>query len=410
MVFFDKGNNVTLAKRYRRYAMETGLWVPLKEKIARSPKVERLIGSIESRMGILTNVVPESLQYNKENPERNHRMTPFDDRARQMRELKAKGIDRFNLVLTGWHDLGYDRQHPDGLPPAPPAGGYEGMKRLAEVCRELGYLFMPHDQYRDYYFDAPSFDAQFAVHEESDGGATALFPGTRFGAWKEGHLSVHPNWDGGRQTYLGPRFMLGHMKKNYGGLVAHGIEADGSYLDVFGYVPPDEDFQAEHPTTRTEAKREIARLYQWAREHLGVVGTEAGADWTVPFTDYSSPLGAGRGGIPVPLFNLVYHDAVMVPYEPPRRRRGGDDDDNPPARPSWLYGMLSGGPARVGFGDIDAQRAILDKMTALHKRVALLEMTGHELLDGGLDKERTTFSDGTTVTVDWKAQTVVVAP
>ena len=427
LIFFDKGNYVTLAKRYRRHAMETGLWVSLKEKIARSPKVEQLIGSIESRMGILTNIVPESLRYNKEDPGRNHRLTSFDERAKQMRELKAKGIDRFQLVLTGWHYLGYDRQHPDGLPPAPPAGGYEGMKRLAETCRELGYLFTPHDQYRDYYFDAPSFDPQFAAHEEEEGGQTTIFPGTRFGAWKEGRLSVHPNWDGGKQTYLGPRFMVGHMKKNYGELIARGIQADGSYLDVFGYVPPDEDFHPEHPTTRTEAKREIARLYQWARQNLGIVGTEAGVDWTVPYTDYSSPLGAGRGGIAVPLFNLVYHDAVMVPYSPGGGREDVSTPPRPtpagaaatptatptpaaPPRPNWLYGMLNGGPPRAGFNQIDSQRNVLDQMTRLHKRVALLEMTSHEFLDGGFEKERTTFSDGTTVTVDWKAQTVVVAP
>ena len=42
------------------------------------------------------------------------------------------------------------------------------MKRLADTCRELGYLFSLHDQYRDYYLDAPSYDPQFAVHEEDE--------------------------------------------------------------------------------------------------------------------------------------------------------------------------------------------------------------------------------------------------
>jgi hypothetical protein len=405
MVFFAKGNYVDLAKRYRRYAQETGLWVSLKEKIARSPKVERLIGSLESRMGILSNVVPESLQYDKEDPSRNHRLTLFAERARQMRALKEKGVERFQLVLTGWHNLGYDRQHPDGLPPAPPAGGYEGMKGLADACHELGYLFTLHDQYRDYYFDAPSFDPQFAVHEEEAGGPTFLFPGTRFGAWKEGPLSVHPNWDGGRQTYLNARFMLGHMKKNYAGLFAHGVAVDGSYLDVLGYVPPDEDFNPEHPTTRTEAKREIGTLYRWARQNLGVVGTEAGSDWTVPFSDYSSPLGPGRGGIPVPLFQLVYHDAVMVPYDGPSDRAEGTG-----RRPGLLGAMLTGAPVRIGYRSIEQAWPQLQRLIALHRRVALLEMTNHEFLNAERTKERTTFADGTTVTVDWSTGAATVAP
>jgi hypothetical protein len=79
-------------------------------------------------------------------------------------------------------------------------------------------------------------------------------------------------------------------------------------------------------------------------------------------------------------------------------------------RPNWLYGMLNGGFPRIGIEEIDRQRSILDQMTALHRRVALLEMTNHEFLDAQHNKERTTFSDGTTVTVDWNEKTVSVSP
>ena len=406
MVFFEKGDYVDMAKRYRRYAKETGLWVPLTAKIARTPAVGSLVGSVESRIGILRNIVPESRLYDKERPERNYRLTTFDERAAELRGLKAKGIDKFQVVLTGWPRLGYDREHPDGLPPAPAAGGFEAMKRLAETCRKLGYVFTLHDQYRDYYVEAPSYDPQFAVHEEDAASPPSIFPGTRFGSWKEGPLSFLAAWDGGKQTYLGPRFMLGHLKKNYAGLFEHGIRPDGSYLDVFGYVPPDQDFNPQHPTTRTQAKREIARLYLWARENLGIVGTEAGVDWTVPYTDYSSPLGPGKAGIPVPLFGLVYHDAVMTPFSP----GGGEARMNRDDRPNWLYGMLNGGPPRVNLQAIDEVREVLRKMTTLHERVALLEMTDHEFLAPDHSRERTTFADGTTVTVDWNAKTVEVSP
>ncbi len=408
MVFFEKGNYVDLAKRYRAHAIETGLWVPLTEKIARSPKVASLVGGIEARVGILRNIVPESRLFKKDHPEQNHTLTTFDERAKELRALKAKGVERFNLVLTGWPKLGYDRQHPDVLPVAPEAGGYEGMKRLADTCAELGYLFSLHDQYRDYYADAPSFSPEFAVHEEDVTGPPTLFPGTRFGSFKEGPLSFLTAWDGGKQTYLNASFMLAHVRKNYAGLFAHGIKPDGSYLDVFGYVPPDQDFNPAHPLTRTEAKRHEADVFRWARANLGVVGTEAGCDWTVPFTDYSSPLGPGKAGIPVPLFNLVYHDAVMVQYSP--GSGGGEARMNRDDRPNWLYGMLNAGPPRVDLTSLDRSRAIVDQMTALHRRVALLAMTNHEFLDADHNQERTTFADGTTVTVDWKAKTATVSP
>jgi hypothetical protein len=50
------------------------------------------------------------------------------------------------------------------------------------------------------------------------------------------------------------------------------------------------------------------------------------------------------------------------------------------------------------------------RMAALHKRLALVEMTKHEFLDKDRRKERTWFADGTTVTVDHNAQTAKIEP
>jgi hypothetical protein len=49
------------------------------------------------------------------------------------------------------------------------------------------------------------------------------------------------------------------------------------------------------------------------------------------------------------------------------------------------------------------------QMCGLHKRVGMLEMTDHVFLEK-FTKERTTFSDGTTVTVDWNKSTAEIKP
>jgi hypothetical protein len=49
-------------------------------------------------------------------------------------------------------------------------------------------------------------------------------------------------------------------------------------------------------------------------------------------------------------------------------------------------------------------------MAALHARVGLLEMTRHEFLGEDFRRERTTFADGTTVTVDWDADSYQISP
>ncbi|HKF57195.1 MAG TPA: hypothetical protein VKJ45_17175, partial [Blastocatellia bacterium] len=295
---------------------------------------------------------------------------------------------------------GYDRQHPDSLPPPESAGGWQGLKRLADTCRELGYPYILHDQYRDYYLDAPSYDPQFAIHEQESVAGPAAFPGTRFGDSKQGQIPMMRHWDGGMQAYLNGRLMLGHLLKNYQLIFDHGIKPQGIYLDVFGYVPPDEDFNSEHLTSRTAAMEARAACFNWSRHNLGIVATEAGADWVIPYVDSVNQSGGNGKVIPVPLYNLVYHDAVIVSY--------GFRD-----RKSLLQGLLAGGVPEVPVVQNTLDAASLDlirQVIALHKRVALLEMTRHDFLDNKYRKERTTFADGTAVTVNWDSNTVDIQP
>jgi hypothetical protein len=394
MTFFTKGNYVTMAKRYRRHVMDLGQFVSLKEKIAREPLVKELIGTPHTRLHILTNYREGGFRYDPKNKERNFRVVTFDQRAAELRKLKERGIDRLYVCLAAWPYRGYDRQHPDELPPAPEGGGWEGMKRFGETLRELNYLFVLHDQYRDYYTDAPSYHEQFAIHEEDMVRPPRIFPGSRFGQTKSGYVPFMDHWDGGLMTYLTPSLQLGHLVKNYRLMLQRGVKPQGAYLDVFGYIPPDEDFNPEHPATRADSMRARAASFRWVRNNLGLVGTEAAADWVVPYVDFGSG-NPGRGtAIPVPLYQLVYHDAIVIPA-------GG------PA------GMLYGGVPSVGGrgGEItDESLAAVRRAANLHARIGLLEMTNHEFLDKNYRKERTTFADGTTVTVDFDAGTVEITP
>ena len=398
MVFFDSGNYVDMAKRYRRYVMEKGQFVSLKEKIARTPAVNDLIGAPQTRISILHNLSPESDRYDSQDLSKNYTLMTFDERAKQLRDLKQRGFDRVLVFISGWPHLGYDRQHPDPLPPPEKAGAWEGLKRLTETARELGYPYILHDQYRDYYLDAPSYDAQFAVREEDARLPAQAFPGSRFGDSKQGDIPLMRHWDGGRQAYLNNRFWLGHLLKNYQLFFDHGISPQGIYIDVIGYVPPDADFNPEHPTTRTEAMAGRAATMTWARHNLGIVATEAGADWTIPYVDVINQSGGGSKAILLPLYQLVYHDAVIISY-------GARDEQ------SLLRGILNGGVPELPITPTDDKTLLLIRtMMALHKRVGLLEMTRHEFLDAKYRNERTTFADGTTVTVDWDKNSFEIKP
>ncbi len=122
MSFIENGNYVDMSKRYRKYVMDIGQFVSLKEKIAREPMVEKLIGTPHLRQHILRNYKPESRRYDIVNKANNYRLITFDERAQQLRNLKSKGIERVFVTLAGWTYLGYDRQHPDVMSPSPEAG------------------------------------------------------------------------------------------------------------------------------------------------------------------------------------------------------------------------------------------------------------------------------------------------
>jgi Family of unknown function (DUF5696)/Abhydrolase family len=394
--FFEKGNYVTLAKRYRQYVKETGHFVSLAEKIARNPRVEKLIGSPVVHTSILYHIQPESQYYHKDDPAKNHQLTSFDERADQLRRLAEKGIPRAYVHLDGWGFRGYDNLHPDIIPPSPDAGGWEGMKRLAQTCDELGYVFAIHDQYRDYYLDAKSYDPRHTILD------------------RNGKRPLHSVWYGGKQTILCPRLALGHVKKNYGWLLDHGIKVRGAYLDVFAVVPPDECYQPEHPATRTDCLTYRGMCLDFIRSTGGVVSSEEPADWAIPHLDlvhhgpYALTPGPGSGpamGIPVPLFNLVYHDALLLPWSLGRGAWGIPVNDL-----GYLHGLASAGLPYLSLDPSESELERVRTMCALHERVGLLEMTSHEFLGDSFRKWHTAFADGTNVTIDLDEDSFEITP
>ncbi len=394
--FFEDGNYVTLAKRYRRHVQETGHFVSLKEKIARNPLVERLIGSPVVHTSILSHIQPESQYYHKDDPARNHQFIRFDERARQLRELAGKGIARAYVHLDGWGFRGYDNLHPDILPPCPEAGGWEGMKRLANTCDELGYVFAIHDQYRDYYLDAKSYEPRHTILDRA------------------GQRPFHSIWFGGKQSILCSRLALGHVKKNHLSLLEHGIKLCGAYLDVFAVVPPDECYHPEHPVTRADCLAYRGTCLDFVRAMGGVVSSEEPADWAIPHIDlvhhgpYALVPDPGHGpamGIPVPLFSLVYHDALLLPWSLGKGSWGIPENDL-----GYLHVLANAGLPYLSLHPGEQELTQVRTVCELHRRVGLLEMTNHEFLDESHRKQRTTFADGTTVTIDLDDETFSIAP
>lgn len=391
--FFGKCDYNDLCKCYRQYAREKGLLVTLREKAARCPSVDKLIGSAVVHKGIKTHCSPQSRYYDAEHPELMDSVIPFRTRTEQMKRLKALGLEKVYLHLDGWGDPGYDNKHPDYLPPCEAAGGWEGMQELSDTMRECGYMFGIHDQYRDYYFDAPTFDERFACRNP------------------DGSIPDHAIWAGGRQSLLCTSQAPFYVKRNFEELLCHGIHLEAAYLDVFTCNEGDECVHPWHRMTRRECFEYRKSCFDYLLSRNILPSSEEVVDWSMPslvfahYGPYDFMLckpDAPRKGIPVPLFNLVYHDCVILPW---MMDRGGKDGDY------MLYALLNGGAAYLDCeaedlsGEIQRYRTV----AALQEQVAKCEMLRHEFLDGGFRRERAVYSDGTAVTIDHDAQTWTVS-
>jgi hypothetical protein len=105
MGFLPKGNYVDLAKRYRPYAIDSGLFVSLKDKIAQRPIVASLIGTPFAGLSVLRNKKPASVNYYAKNPESNRRLHPrpeYRSPARlQIARLRPPEHQRLRLAQSG---------------------------------------------------------------------------------------------------------------------------------------------------------------------------------------------------------------------------------------------------------------------------------------------------------------------
>lgn len=273
------GDYVSMAKRYRQFAREQGLLVTLREKIDRTPHLEKMIGALWINM-------EGGYPYYIDHPP--YRYTWKDAKKLVDDLLQYVGLER--ALLTLW--IGYQHLPPDNYPFHPAQGPIEDLQDLVQYA--LG-----RDVLINFYHGWP------ALLDDAPNGDIARARRNRSGAMGQ-------RW--GRHC---PTFFPKYARKNLPSIIKDsGIVCE--YSDILTAGSLNECWDERHPLTRTQDRK----LREETMEFVNSLGLFSGSEWPVPYAmpylTYFRNGGAGAGGhlvlsqFPLPLMNLVFKDCALM--------------------------------------------------------------------------------------------------
>jgi hypothetical protein len=405
---FLEGDYVDVARAYRTEAMARSNWRTLATR-TRPCSPKRLAGA--------TFFAHVPCDYGTP-------VLSFDEVGTRAEALRENGLERVLLHIGGWNRLGYDNQYPDILPANPGCGGDDGMRRLTETLDRLGYVVAPHDDLGIISTEAPSYDEKWCARWTADGDPI------NGGVYRE------------QQYYITTAAAHVHFgQRNMPEVAARFPKLRGYLFDVTTSVQPLEDHSESPPVTMAENLAGRVALFELTRRAFAefVLG-ESIMEWALESLDGGFMAEEGyvhRGdggwctdelhGVIVPLWELVYHDAMLALRESTNHVNTDMDTDDPLARyvriylktlragslpPSFYSDDLTGSILRAyvdqsatdcgGWSGLTADQLLVATAhvsACLGDKVFLAPMTDHSFADGDLFRETTRFTgeDGETV-------------
>lgn len=383
---FMKGGYVELAKAYRQWAKENGLFRTLEEKMREKPALKnyaggRLLSFYEARPGVdpyqAKNYWFTPGEIEKRGTERidvsftHNDVTHFVDTARK------EGFKRGPVIIRGWIKGGYDASHPDIWPPDPAMGDISELKTA--LNRGEGITGGLHDNYQDMYEDTESFPFGLNVQ-------------------RNGEFMAGGYWAGGQAFILESKASLKYAKRNWEKIKT--LDPAAMFIDTTTAAQLLQSYDEKSTQTRAQDHKFKFDLLKFYHDQGRLVGSEEGADFAVPVADWYENRHTRVPGESVPLWPLVFHDAVFgTRYHP---KPAGD-------YPSWLEDMLWGylllfnvRPEWMAEGSNRFDKSLpavhhfgsTFHVDAWHRQIGTVEMTGHRFLSEDFNVEMTTFANG----------------
>lgn len=365
---------VGMAKAYRREAIARGHLITLREKAEQRPQIARLAGA-------------PYLAYYAGYPHLAPGYPGFEYTYKQLTGVIDDLAGAMELERAFVHFWGaYSVQPPGCLPFDTAPGPVEDLAKAIQRCKDHGFLFTLYND----------ISAQL---EETDRWMPELMWKTADGKVRQGR-----RWSRTCSSQYAD-LMAKHMPE-----VVETLGLEASYVDCINSGEMHECYDPQHPLTRTQDREARMRLYEYLHSLGLIFGGEHAGWWNAAEIEYTNGVGSFARNhmllrpFSVPLYHLVFHDA-LIPF-----CHAADDyavSDGTAFEDKVLRDLLRGIPPMFFINLRDHakwRRKVMDSCAVMSDPVAAVmydEMLSHEWVTDDLMVQRSTFSSGVEITVNF---------
>lgn len=399
-----------MARAYRRYQLDRGACVPLKERARNNPALDYATKSVEVRIRQGWKPAPSPVEEQTPATEPPMRAVVTFDRVGEILDaFRERGIERAEICLVGWNRKGHDGRYPQLFPVEEALGGEAKLRRLIEKARRMGFQIVAHTNSSDAYRISEVWDEEYIIRDPDQ------------------KLSKNACWSGGRTYNVCPRRSYERFAQRDLRAVADLGFRGIHYIDVLTIVRPRACFDPRHPLDPNGAARWNDKILAEAKAIFGGVASEGPYDFACGNLDYVLYVSfGGLTKIPkmvdrvVPIWQLVYHGIILSnPFTETTNYTIKGDRERLKlvefgGRPMFYFHskFLEGSKQWMGAEDItcesdEAMAAGVAKIKEGHDEFQALchlqmqFMEGHEMVSA--DVSKTTFSDGSEIVCNYGA-------
>lgn len=295
----DDADYAGMAREYRRYQLERGGCLPLKERAAKNPVLDRAKDTVLIRIRLGWKPAPAKvLRQTPENEPEMHVACTFATVERFMEKLHAAGVEKAEITLVGWNAKGHDGRWPSAFPVEETLGGEAGLRRVIEKAKNFGYLITCHTNSTDAYEISSMWDEDDLLLD------------------RNGNRMEIGKWSGGQGYALCPSCALKQAETILPQVQTFGFSGL-HYVDVVNIVRPRTCYNQKHPLNTAQAIACNTQIAKLSRDLFGGYSSEGVIDFSARYLDYGLYVCFNEKKITplcdklIPWWQLVYHGIIM---------------------------------------------------------------------------------------------------